>query len=156
MLNEWMEKHILHLLGQITANSKSQMKLPQWSTHILMLILSDSHLWERVCVCLCVYVPPNRSRGRSGAPDSGLQRDFFLPFVYGHSRHVQPRVGKAWRRYFFRFKECCCFLGNSTYCDFHVAKLADGTEAASLLPEVADGLVAHSCLTVSERAAVSL
>lgn len=44
----------------------------------------------------------------------------------------------------------------SVFCDLHVAKLADGTEAASLLPEVADGLVAHSGLTVSEWAAVSL
>lgn len=36
-----------------------------------------------------------------------------------------------------------------------MAKLADGTETASLLPEVADDLTAHSCLTVSEWAAVS-
>lgn len=43
-----------------------------------------------------------------------------------------------------------------SYCDLHVAKLADGTETASLLPEVADDLTAHSCLTVSEWAAVSL
>lgn len=43
----------------------------------------------------------------------------------------------------------------SFFCDLHVAKLADSTEAASLLPEVADGLTAHSCFTVSEWAAVS-
>lgn len=39
--------------------------------------------------------------------------------------------------------------------DLHVAKLADGAEAASLLPEVADNLTSHSCLTVSVWAAVS-
>lgn len=37
-----------------------------------------------------------------------------------------------------------------------MAKLANGTKAATLLPEVADGLIAHRCLTVSEGAAVSL
>lgn len=37
-----------------------------------------------------------------------------------------------------------------------MAKLADSTKAASFLPEAAGGLVAHSCLTVSERTAVSL
>ena len=40
--------------------------------------------------------------------------------------------------------------------DLHVTELADHAEAASLLPEAADGLVAHGRLTVSERAAVSL
>lgn len=40
--------------------------------------------------------------------------------------------------------------------DLHVAKLADGAVTASLLPEAADHLIANSCLTVSERAAVSL
>lgn len=39
---------------------------------------------------------------------------------------------------------------------FHVAKLADGTKAASFLPETAGGLAAHSGLAVSERTAVSL
>lgn len=43
-----------------------------------------------------------------------------------------------------------------SYCDLHMAKLAHSTEAASLLPEVADGLIAHSCLTVSKGAAVPL
>lgn len=43
----------------------------------------------------------------------------------------------------------------SFFRDLHVAKLADSTEATSLLPEVADGFIAHSCLTVSEWAAVS-
>lgn len=38
--------------------------------------------------------------------------------------------------------------------DLHVAKLADSTEAASFLPQVADGLVAHGSLTVSEWTAV--
>lgn len=43
-----------------------------------------------------------------------------------------------------------------SYRDLHVAKLANGAEAASLLPEVADGLVAQRRLTVSKWAAVSL
>lgn len=37
-----------------------------------------------------------------------------------------------------------------------MAKLADGPETASFLPEVADGLVAHGGLAVSKRAAVPL
>lgn len=37
-----------------------------------------------------------------------------------------------------------------------MAKFANGPEAASLLPEVADGLIAHGCFTVSEWAGVSL
>lgn len=45
---------------------------------------------------------------------------------------------------------------NRAYCDLHVAKLADSTEAASFLPKVADSLVAHGSLTVSEWAAVTL
>jgi len=40
--------------------------------------------------------------------------------------------------------------------DLHVAELADGAEAAALLPQAAHRLVAHSRLTVSKRAAVSL
>ena len=47
-----------------------------------------------------------------------------------------------------------CF--NFTYCDFHVAKLAYSTEAASFLPQVAYSLTAHCCLTVPKGAAVSL
>lgn len=37
-----------------------------------------------------------------------------------------------------------------------MAKLADSTKAAAFLPEAADSLVAHCCLTVSEGAAVTL
>lgn len=40
--------------------------------------------------------------------------------------------------------------------DLHVAELADGAEAAALLPQAAHRLIAHSRLTVSKRAAVSL
>lgn len=36
-----------------------------------------------------------------------------------------------------------------------MAKLADSTEAASFLPEAADGLIAHRSFTVSEWATVS-
>lgn len=43
----------------------------------------------------------------------------------------------------------------TVFCDLHVAELADCAEATSLLPEVADSLIAHSCCTVSEGAAVS-
>lgn len=56
-------------LGMITLNSKTQMQL----TDILILILSNS------CLCERVGVPPNRSRGRSGAPAPGLQGDLFYP-----------------------------------------------------------------------------
>lgn len=48
-----------------------------------------------------------------------------------------------------------CFE-SASYCDLHVAKLADIAEATSLLPEIADSLIAHRCFTVPERAAVSL
>lgn len=37
--------------------------------------------WQTCCDCLysTLSVPPNRSRGRSGAPGPGLQGDFFYP-----------------------------------------------------------------------------
>ena len=42
------------------------------------------------------------------------------------------------------------------YLDLHVTELADHAEAAPLLPQVANNLIAHGSLTMSERAVVSL